>query len=287
MRMNWFWLTIVYLVFLTTAQLINKKSLNHIDIDEIVFGASVQVSTCIVSFILALFTGWNFNFNSVSIPLLIGMGTTYFFAVSLYYTGLKKTELSLASILESTGSIYSLILGVLLLHESFVIQKLFGIILIIVAVLIVSIKNKVRSFNKYSWIILISIFFYALGAVFDKTLNTYGNPLSYLTLSFATAGISMLLIYFKRTKKAFKETFRNKNFWIGIFTNGLLYSFGFWALFEAYNRGGEVSKMFPITLSMSVLIPIFGIIFLKERDNVIKKLIAVVVMVFGLWILGR
>lgn len=285
--MNWFWLTIVYLVFLTTAQLINKKSLNHIDIDEIVFGASVQVATCIVSFILALFTGWNFNFNSVSIPLLIGMGTIYFFAVSLYYTGLKKTELSLASILESTGSIYSLILGVLLLHESFVIQKLFGIILIIVAVLIVSIKNKVGSFNKYSWIILISIFFYALGAVFDKKLNTFGNPLSYLTLSFATAGISMLLIYFKRTKKAFNETFRNKNFWIGISINGLLYSLGFWALFEAYNKGGEVSKMFPITLSMSVFIPVFGIIFLKERDNVVKKLIAVVVMVFGLWILGR
>ena len=285
--MNWFWLTIVYLVFLTTAQLINKKSLNHLDIDEIVFGASVQVATCIVSFILALSTGWNFNFNSVSIPLLIGMGITYFFAVSLYYTGLKKTELSLASILESTGSIYSLILGVLLLHESFAVSKLFGIILIVIAVLIVSVKNKVGSFNKYSWIILISIFFYALGAIFDKKLNTFGNPLSYLTLSFATAGISMLLIYFKRTKKAFKETFRNKNFWIGISTNGLLYSLGFWALFEAYNRGGEVSRMFPITLSMSVIIPLLGIVFLKERDNIVKKLIAVAIMVSGLWILGR
>ncbi len=285
--MNWFWLTIVYLVFLTTAQLINKKSLNHLDIDEIVFGASVQVATCVVSFVLALSTGWNFNFNSVSVPLLIGMGITYFFAVSLYYTGLKKTELSLASILESTGSIYSLILGVLLLHESFAMTKLLGIILIVIAVLIVSVKNKVGSFNKYSWIILISIFFYALGAIFDKKLNTFGNPLSYLTLSFATAGISMLLIYFKRTKKAFKETFRNKNFWIGISMNGLLYSLGFWALFEAYNRGGEVSRMFPITLSMSVIIPLLGIVFLKERDNIVKKLIAVAVMVSGLWILGR
>ena len=285
--MNWFWLTIVYLVFLTTAQLINKKSLNHLDIDEIVFGASVQLATSIVSFILALSTGWSFNFNSLSIPLLIGMGVTYFFAVSLYYTGLKKTELSLASILEPIGSIYSLILGVVLLHESFVILKLLGIILIVVAVLIVSVKNKVGSFNKYSLIILISIFFYALGAIFDKKLNTFGNPLSYLTLSFATAGLSMLLIYFKRTKEAFKQTFRNKNFWTGITLNGVLYSFGFWALFEAYNRGGEVSRMFPITLSMSVIIPILGIVFLKERDNIFRKLIAVVVMVFGLWILGR
>lgn len=285
--MNWFWLTIVYLIFLTTAQLINKKSLNHIDIDEIIFGASVQIATCLVSLVLVSVTGWSFNFNSVSIPLLVGMGITYFCAVSLYYTGLKNTELSLASILESTGSIYSLILGVLLLGESFVLSKLFGIALIVTAVLIVSVKNKIGSFNKYSWIILASIFFYALGAIFDKKLNSFGNPLTYLVLSFGIAGFSMLIIYYKRTQKAFKGTFRNKKFWQGILLNGALYSFGFWSLFEAYNRGGEVSKMFPITLSMSVFIPIFGIFFLKERTNIIKKLIAVVIMVSGLWILGR
>lgn len=286
-NMNWFWLTIIYLVFLTTATLINKKSLNHFDIDEIVFGACVQIATATASLILAVLTGWSFSFNSTSIPIFIGMGITYFFAVSFYYTGLKKTELSLTAILESTGAIYSLLLGSLFLGESIVSTKFVGIFLIIIAILIVSVKNKVSKFNKYTWIILFAIFFYALGAVFDKKLNSFGNPLSYLTLSFASAGISMLLVYFKRTKKAFKETFRNKNFWIGILTNGLLYSLGFWALFEAYNRGGEVSRMFPITLSMSVIIPLLGIIFLKERDNIFKKLIAMVIMVLGLWILGR
>lgn len=284
--MNWFWLTIVYLVFMTTATLINKRSLNHLDIDEIVFGASVQVSTAIFSLLLAIFTGWNFTFDSTSTVLFVGMGITYFFAVSLYYTGLKKTELSLTAILESTGAVYSIALGAILLGESVMTTKIIGVVLIIIAVLVVSVKNKVSKFNKYSWIILFAIFFYALGAIFDKKLNNFGNPLSYLTLSFATAGLSMLSIYYKRTKRAFKETFRNKNFWVGIVSNGFLYSLGFWSLFEAYNRGGEVSRMFPITLSLSVIIPILGIIFLKERDNIAKKLIAVVIMVSGLWILG-
>jgi drug/metabolite transporter (DMT)-like permease len=284
--MNWFWLTITYLILLTSATLINKKSLNNLNIDEIVYGASIQLATSGMSLFLALLTGWNFVFNSTSTPLFIGMGITYFFAISCYYTGLKKTELSVVAILDSTGSIYSLILGTLLLNEPLLLNKLIGIAFIVAAVLIVSLKNKGSSFNKYSWILLFSAFFYALGAIFDKKLNTFGNPLSYLTLSFATAGIFMLLINFKRTKIAFKETFRNKNFWIGISINGILYSLGFWALFEAYNRGGEVSRMFPITLSMSVIIPILGIIFLKERDNIAKKLIAIVIMILGLWILG-
>ena len=215
------------------------------------------------------------------------MGIVYSLAISFYYTGLKKTELSVVAILDSTGSIYSLILGTLFLNEPLLLSKLIGIALIVAAILIVSFKNRVSSFNKYSWILLFSAFFYALGAIFDKKLNAFGNPLSYLTLSFATAGLSILLINFKRTKKAFNETFKNKNFWIGISVNGILYSLGFWALFEAYNRGGEVSRMFPITLSMSVIIPILGIIFLKERDNIVKKLVAIVFMIIGLWILGR
>jgi len=284
--MNWFWLTIIYLILLTSATLINKKSLNNLNIDEIVFGASIQLATSVTSLFLALVTEWNFVFNSASTPLFIGMGIIYSFAISFYYTGLKKTELSVAAILDSTGSIYSLILGTLFLNEPLLLSKFIGIAFIVAAILIVSFKNKVSSFNKYSWILLFSAFFYALGAIFDKKLNTFGNPLSYLTLSFATAGISILLINFKRTKKAFKETFKNKNFWIGISVNGVLYSLGFWALFEAYHRGGEVSRMFPITLSMSVIIPILGIIFLKERDNIAKKLVAIVIMVLGLWILG-
>lgn len=284
--MNWFWLTIIYLIFLTSAILINKKSLNNLNIDEIVFGASIQLATSVTSLFFALLTGWNFVFNSASIPLFISMGIIYSLAISFYYTGLKKTELSVAAIFDSTGSIYSLVLGTLFLNEPILLNKLIGIVLIVAAILIVSLKNRVSSFNKYSWILLISAFFYALGAIFDKKLNAFGNPLSYLTLSFATAGLSILLINFKRTKKAFMGTFKNKNFWIGISINGILYSLGFWALFEAYNRGGEVSRMFPITLSMSVIIPILGIIFLKERDNIAKKLVAIVIMIIGLWILG-
>ncbi|MCC7304222.1 hypothetical protein IT418_02305 [bacterium] len=69
--------------------------------------------------------------------------------------------------------------------------------------------------------------------------------------------------------------------------NGILYSLGFWALFTAYTRGGEVSSMFPITLSMSVLIPIMGIIFLKERDNLPRKIISILVMITGLWIISN
>jgi len=285
--MAWFWLTLIYLLFLTTAQVVNKKALNKLDIDEVVFGASVQVATAVVSLFLVALTGWSFTFNSTSIPIFIGMVVVYFFAVSLYYMGLKKVDLSLTSILDSAGAIFSLILGTLILRENLDVGKVLGVVLIICSGLVLFLKNKGASFNKFSLIIIISSFFYALGAIFDKKLNSFGNPLSYIVLSFGFAGLSILLIHYKRTIKALKGSFRDKSFWTGITTNGLLYAFGFWSLFEAYNKGGEVSRMFPITLSGSVLVPIAGIVILKERNNIPRKIIALLIMVAGLWFLGK
>lgn len=285
--MTWFWLTIIYLIFLVSAEIINKKSLNNVAIDELIFGACVQLATAFFGLLFSLIIGWDFHFDLHAIVLYLGMTVAYFFAVSFYFTGLKKVDISLASILGSSGSIFSLILGTFFLSENMSWSKLVGIALIITANALLFWKSQTISLTKYALIIVGSSFFYALGAVFDKQLNTYGNAISYLTLSFTAAGLSMLIIYSKRTIKAFSGTFRNKAFWSGIAANGLLYSLGFWALFTAYEKGGEVSRMFPITLSAAIIIPMIGIILLGERTAVVRKLSASVIVCLGLWALGH
>ncbi len=285
--MAWFWLTIVYLFFLTSAEVINKKSLNNLKIDEIIFGAFVQLATGFFGFVIAVTTGWKFQFDATSIILCVGMAITYFFAVSLYFTGLKKIDLSLSAILASVGSIFSLILGTILLHENMTLSKLGGIILIIAANCLLFYKSKSIKINKYALIIIGSTFFYALGAIFDKRLNSYGNAISYLTLSFMFAGIGLLIGYHRRFVSAFSKSFKSKTFWYGITINGLLYSLGFWALFAAYNQGGEVSRMYPITTSTAIIIPIAGILFLGERKAVMRKVTAAAIVLLGLWLLGR
>ena len=76
-------------------------------------------------------------------------------------------------------------------------------------------------------------------------------------------------------------------YWKGVLTNGFLYSMAFWALFSAYQSGGEVSRMFPMTLSTSVLVPIMGIVVLKEFDGLKRKLVATVILIFGIFLIGR
>ncbi|MDO8451769.1 MAG: hypothetical protein Q7S76_02765, partial [bacterium] len=64
--MTWFWLTILYVVFQVVAELINKKTISHEDIDEVVFGASIQLAAGVMCLVLALIIGWKFEFTSSS-----------------------------------------------------------------------------------------------------------------------------------------------------------------------------------------------------------------------------
>ncbi|QQS39416.1 EamA family transporter [Candidatus Woesebacteria bacterium] len=269
------------------AALINKKSLSINGIDELVFGSSVQLITGIICLVLALVTGWSFTFDSKSILMIVLMIGTYTLAVTCYYTGLKRVDLSEETILSSTGAIWSLILGVLIINESFGWSKIVGVLFILIANTILFWGPSILRFGKYEKIILFSTIFYAQGAVWDKLLSGYGNSLSYVAISFGLTGLFMLTFYHKRTIRAVKGTFLLKAYWKGVLTNGLLYSFAFWALFSAYLKGGEVSRMFPMTLSTSVLVPIFGIVILKEYKGMQRKLIASAVLIFGMFMIGR
>jgi drug/metabolite transporter (DMT)-like permease len=200
---------------------------------------------------------------------------------------MKRLDLSILTILFSLGSFFSLILGYIFYKEPIGLSKILGIVLIIVSVIIVSIEKKKIHFNKNYWIVIVSTFLYALGATFDKKLSSLGNPLSYVAISFGIACMSIIVVYWKRTQIAFKTSFKKTGYKLSLLMNGLLYSFGFWALFEAYSRGGELSRMYPITVSTSVIIPIAAIIFLKERNNLKNKIIALLTMCLALWMLGK
>jgi hypothetical protein len=76
--MNWFTLTLIYLVFLVTAEIINKKSVDNEGVDEVIFGAGIQGATCISALILSVFLGWNYNFDAKYLLLFLGLGVTYF-----------------------------------------------------------------------------------------------------------------------------------------------------------------------------------------------------------------
>lgn len=284
---NWFTLTVASVLALVSFYFLTKKALNSPHVDSRFYGSFMQIATGLVSLPIALLYGFHFQVTQESLLLLVGMAIAYVIGPSLYYIGLQKVDLSETTILDSSGVIWSLILGAILLGEQPTWNKVIGIVFILAAILIIAIKkgNRVH-FTKYQILILIAPFFYSLAAVFDNRLLTFSNPISYLSLSFLIAGCCMFLTNIGRLKTAGLPMLRDISIVKILIVNGFFLTLTYTLVYAAYNLGGEVSRMYPIQQVESVIVPLLSIYILKEKDRIPQKIVAAVVGFLGVIIIG-
>lgn len=282
---TWFSLTVLSVFFLIGFFFLSKKIFNdEADVDPRFYGASLQLATGIVGLPIALYVGFHFELTYISIALLVLMATSYVIGPSLYYMGLKYVDLSEAMVLGSSSVIWSLILGVLLLGESLALIKVVGILFIFLAIVLVSYKPNLslKSYSKYKIFLLTAPIFYVFGATFDNRLVNYSNAATYMSISFLLGGGFMFLANIHRFKNKGLNTYKNKQFWYVLPINAVFVYLAYVCIIRAYELGGEVSRILPIQQSESILVPIIGILFLKERSKVAVKIIAAIIAFIGI-----
>lgn len=285
--MTWFTLTLTSQFTLIAYYFLSKRLLNKTEIDSRIYGACLQICSGLVALPFALMTGFKFEITPTSLILTGLMLTVYVIGPSLYYLGLKHVDLSELTILDASGVLWSMLFGVVLLQESFTGVKILGVLLILMAVILIGLdtkKLKLR-FTRYELMVLFSTIFYTLGASLDNRLINFSNAISYLPISFLGAGILMLLINVPRFKTVGRATFGNKSFYKTVFVSGIFTAITYLLIMKAYEIGGEISSMYPIQQLESVIIPIIGILILKERNKIPQKIIAVALSLGGVWLL--
>ena len=134
---------------------------------------------------------------------------------------------------------------------------------------------------QFGAVVLISI-----GIAFDKYLLFYFSPIFYIFIAFLGLPLPMLLM----RKEAVPDFFwflKNirKNYKIIGVT--LLLVIGAVSLMFAYKTGGEISRITPITGFGTVLLVVGGIVFLKERDHLWKKIVATLFGIIGVILLTK
>lgn len=257
-------------------------------IDPRFYGGMLQTMVGLLALVPALITGWHFEINAYTLAWLGVVAITYTIGPSLYYTGLKHTNLSVTTTLDATGAIYAMILGILLLGESFSVGKLVGVVMILVAVLIVAGKSTaLNKLTKYEILLLIAPIFYAIGGIADNILINYSNALTYLTLSFLVAGISMTLVNLPRINSVGIENLRDRAFLKILMVNAVFVAIYGYASYRAYMVGGEVSAMYPIMQSESVVVPFMAMWLFGERERFFHKIMGAILAFVGILILSN
>ena len=207
-----------------------------------------------------------------------------FIAVIGFYA-YKYTQVSLKSPLSESRVLWVLLFAVIFLKEKLILDKVLGIILIFISLIILTYKKQ-KKFgdltDKGVQLTLLTALLTAGVAIIDKSALQYFTPGTFGFLVYFIPGL--ILIGFGRGHfKDVNKILKTKHYYLGIVVilGFLFYYFNL----KAYQIA-DVTQVFPVIRLSTAFTVIFGIIFLKEKENEFKKLIATVIIFLGILLLS-
>jgi len=190
----------------------------------------------------------------------------------------KHIESSLFTIIKQLSNVFIIFIGLLIFKEEFILTKVIGAFLIIISNIFIFYKKDSFKNNKYIYLGLLSTFFLTIALYIDIS---YSNEFSLpIYIAFTLLVPAILIFIFERIKiKDIFLEYKNSN--KIIILSGI--SWGIMMLTKLYAyQLGDVILVAPIC-SLNIIINVFVAYFtLKEKDNVLQKIVGAIIIILGI-----
>lgn len=275
---NWIILTILYAFFVSLDEVLKKKATKINSVYEVL--ACFTPIALILTFII---TKDIFDINYHFLPIILLKSTVVVIAWVLGLKALDGLQLGTYGIIKTSRIIFSIFLSCIFLNEKMNLITLFGILIIIIGLILVSTtanndSNKKNSI-KLTLLFLISCFCSSISAIMDKKilLHISSGQLQFWFLLFLTFYYWIILLI-KREKINYKILKNNP--WI--IPIALCLVIADRLLFMANKISSSQVIIMTIIKQLSIIISIIlGKIIFKEK-NIIKKLLYASLILFGI-----
>jgi len=210
--------------------------------------------------------------TDLRVYLLLGLAIV-FYTISnrIETTVLRGLEASTFKVLRQLNTLFMMLIGLIFFGESFIVTTIIGGLLIIFSNFLIFYRKGNIKANKYLGLGILSSLTIAIALTLDIGNAEHFNLPLYMVVTFSTPAI--LIFLFERSKISdVQAEFKNGNK-LAIILTGIFWSLAAMTLLRAYMLG-DVTVVAPLA-SLTVILNVFaGYIFLKERDNLLKKVIA-------------
>lgn len=238
----------------------------------------------LMAIIIFFTTGANKNF---SLPTKFEP-YLYLFIACLFY-GLyerirfyvaKILDASLVSIINNVSLVVAFVVAAFLYSEIMTINKIGGFLLILTALFLVSF-NKISKINlRGIFIAILANVFLGIGWALDKKGVIFFNPETYNVLVWF---LPIFILYFPYVKFSdIKKEIKISSWKIALLS--FLNVFGYFIQLKAQDLA-DATKVISVVQTSTLLTVIFGIFILKEREHIVKKILAGVIAVIGVFLL--
>ena len=188
-------------------------------------------------------------------------------------------EASTFSILKQLSTTFMIFAGIIFFKEEFILTKFIGAMLIISSNIFIFHKKGKFEFNKYVLLGILSNLAYAVALFLDVNISDSFNLPFYVALTLILP--ALLITIFERIKpKEIKNELVNGNkkaILMVVLTWGTMIVMQL----RAYQLG-NVTVIAPLCALTAMSNVIVGYLFLKERDNLLKKIIAAILIIISI-----
>lgn len=207
-----------------------------------------------------------------------------FYAISdrMNTTVRSGIEASTFSIIKQLSTVFMILSGLLFFKETFVWKKIIGAALIIFSNIFIFYKNGKQKLDKYVILGILSNIAFSIALFLDVNISDSFNLAFYVALTLLIP--ALFIIVTERIKLSnIKKEFQNGNK-KAILITSLCWGTMIVVQLKAYQLG-DVTSVAPLCALTVIGNVIVGYLFLKERKDLLKKLIAATLIIISVFLI--
>ncbi len=281
--MNWLVLTLLSVIFSSVASILQRVLMKGDKSNPYSYTVVFHILLGCLTLVIGLIHGSNFSLFSGKIYILLLAGALWGVCQVFLFKALQLVEASELTIVSGVRVVITIIASIVFLNQVFTGRNVLGTALILAATFLVVNLGKGFKLNRGLLYTLAMTLFGGLAIVADSANVRHYDVLAYSTYSNFLSGFFILAFYPKALQQwrhFVQPSFLVRMLPLAIFssTQGVLY-----LLALAY--GGNTAQVGTIRQASVIVTILLAIIFLKERTNLSRKLIAAVVVTAGILLL--
>lgn len=213
--------------------------------------------------------------------LLIAASVFYALNDRMQTTARKNLQVSLYVILDRLSAIFLIVFGFTIFKNPFVIEKVIGAGFILLGNFVVLYKRGKFELNKYVVLAILATLTFAIAVSIDIGISKNFNLPFYIMLTLVIPA-TMISLVEKISPKEILSQYSDKDrkhYLITGFSWGLLIFF----LLRAY-QFGQVTVIASLAATSVLINVLVAYIFLKEQDHKLKKIIAALATILGVYL---
>lgn len=282
----WIILITISVVTLSIATLLERALLKDNNSDPITYTLAFQFLYTGIVIILALLTH-NLKFyvpNILTFVAALSAGILWAGFSILSFKAFKFVDAGSVTIISSLGAIITAVLAILIYHNVLTLELVIGTILILLAIFILNYSRHSKKTKNGLFYAFLATLFSGVAVIADAyALKSY-SIFTYVPISASITAFIIFIVFHKKIKPAIRLIHSKTAIKILAFT--IFFIIQAYTYDTSYIVGGPISHIAIISRFYIVLTAILAFIFLGERENIKKKIIASILATIGVILLG-